>query len=232
MVCTLFLLSFVSAIDTSTCPASMVSYWKFDGPQAEEIIDSYGNNPGSIGGGSISGSWANVGNSLNIPNARATITIPDHTTLKPSSELTIEFWIKSDTPTALMPLNFPIKKTGYDISISPTTNKFVINVGTTSFESATTYTPSTSGAETEYFIAITWDKVTKDVILYINGAEDKKVKTPHPRATDARSRGIKFPISNHCKHNRVLQHVTAPYLFRGFAAYSQTTSYSSGGLIV
>ena len=81
-------------------PPGLVSWWPLDetsGTTTADIVDS---NPGTVTGGAVFVS-GKVGNALNFDGSNDTVSIAHNANLKPSSQITIDAWIKPNIVNSL-----------------------------------------------------------------------------------------------------------------------------------
>jgi len=85
-----------SAPSTPTCPAGMISYWKFDEVSGTTAFDSIDANNGTLVNGPV---WTTgiVGGALNFDGVDDYVEVADSANLKPTDEITIEAWVNPNT---------------------------------------------------------------------------------------------------------------------------------------
>jgi hypothetical protein len=156
----LVLAGFASAKIPEGCPGSMVAYWKMDGNAKDSYIHGY-NGSGWPGASTlkINGSSKFAGTQI--------ISVPDSgNALDLVGGFTIQFWFSKGTNAVQN--GSLVAKSNYNIrwvTTSPASGYIEPSVNGVRVSS------QSLGSGVPYFVTLTWNKGTSDLILYINGVE-------------------------------------------------------------
>ena len=142
----------------------LVGYWKMDESSWGSVIDASGNgNTGSVTGGATPAA-GRFGNGGNFDGSTQNISIPDNSTLNPTTAITVSAWYKT-TDSAGGIIVKRSSSNGYRLVYAGNTLYFTVGNGSGIVQ------PSTAGYNdgTWHFVVGTWSNSDNTARLYIDG---------------------------------------------------------------
>jgi hypothetical protein len=158
-----------TAVAVEVHNTGLVAAYGFDETSGTTAVDALGHRNGTLVGGVTRTTSGRFGSALTLDGASGMVTVPDDSTLRLASGMTLEAWVR---PSALSNVSSILTKdqtSGFSYSLLANTAANVpsANVFTTSALAAAG--PASLALGTWTHVAETWDGST--VRLYIDGAE-------------------------------------------------------------
>ncbi len=159
--------SIVLAEIPNDCHSSVESYWKFDVETGTNVVDSYGDNNGSIYFGVIRNKTGILNRSFEFDGVNDYVQVPSDSSLNLQTEITLEAWVNLDN---INNHRYIIDKSRYGAySLSYNTDQRIhFYTNGLSAQDSSAYVPSTSMINTWNHIVATYNGTHKNI--FFNGA--------------------------------------------------------------